>query len=140
MPLLRLLILLLLPLAAQAADNPIAARLDTLTAAYNAGDFVALAAIYAEDGVLLPPEEQPVSGRAAIATHFAAAANAGVGNMRYRPLEIRAHGPAAAVEIGETLVDFKGGTIRGRSLHVWVLLDGQWWLSRDIYHTIGLVP
>lgn len=137
MPRLLLLLALLLPVPALAQDNPIVARMNAFAAAYNARDAQAIAGFYAEDGALLPPQAAILSGRPAIAAHYAAAFNAGVGNLRFKVLEIRQHGPAAAVEIGETLVDAGGRTIRGRYLHVWISRDGQWWLSRDIYHVLA---
>ena len=39
---------------------------DKFVAAFNAGDFDAMAACYTEDGVLMPPNNPAVSGRAAI--------------------------------------------------------------------------
>jgi uncharacterized protein (TIGR02246 family) len=124
-------------LAAAAQDNPIVARMAAFAEAYNAGDGAAMAAFYTEDGAVLPPGGLALVGRAAIATHYQAAFDAGVANLRYEIVEIRGHGPASAVEIGETLVDAGGRTIRGRYLHVWVNTGETWALSRDIYHVLA---
>ena len=43
---------------------------DAYVAAESAGDAAAVAALYAEDGVLMPANEPAVSGRAAIETHL----------------------------------------------------------------------
>ena len=122
--------------AAAAQDNPIAARMQAFTQAYNEGDAAAIAGFYTVDGAVLPPQGRAVVGRAQIADHYARAFAAGVGNLRYQIVEIRAHGRESAVEIAETLVDVGGRTLRGRSLHVWVLQGGQWWLSSLSRHRL----
>ena len=128
--------LLALPAAAQ--DNPIVQRLQAFTAAYNAGDAAAIATFYTEDAALLPPQSAAVLGRDAITKHYADAFQGGVTDLRLDIKEIRAHGPSSAVEIGETAVAFNGQTVLGRYLHVWVLQDGAWLLSRDIYHVLDV--
>lgn len=132
-----LLTCLLFALPGFAQDNPIVARMQALTSAYNAQDAAAVAAIYAEDGALFAPGMGNLVGRDAIAGLYASAFGAGVGNLRFKVLEIRQHGPNTAVEIGETLIDAPGGTAHARYLHVWLLVDGTWMLSRDIYNVIS---
>ncbi len=133
-----LLILCLLALPATAQDNPIIQRLQSFIAAYNAGDAPAIATFYTEDAAVLPPRAAAVVGREAITKHYADAFQGGVGNLRLDVKEIRGHSPSSAVEIGETAVEFNGQTILGRYLHVWVLQDGTWLLSRDIYHVLDV--
>ena len=123
---------------ATAQDNPIASRMRAFVEAYNAGDEKAVAGFYTEDGVLLPPHAAALVGREAIGNHYASAFAAGVNNLRIDIKEIRGHGPARAVEIGETAVELNGQTIQGRYLHVWTLAGGQWFLSRDMYHVLAV--
>lgn len=121
-----------------AQDNPIVARMQAFADAYNAGDAAAIGGFYTEDGALLPPGGAIVSGREAIAAHYARAFGQGVSNLRFRVLEIRQAGPQTAVEIGETRVTGGDSEIDGRYVHVWVLQDEGWMLSRDMYHVIGI--
>jgi uncharacterized protein (TIGR02246 family) len=123
---------------AAAQDNPIVGRMQAFAAAYNAGDAQAIGTFYTEDGALLPPGGAILSGRPAIAGHYASAFKQGASNLRFRVLEIRQAGPETAVEIGETRVSAGKNEIDGRYLHVWVLQDGAWMLSRDIYHVVGV--
>lgn len=59
------------PLPARSTDQMDAeALVERYLAAYNAQDPVALAALYAEDGLVLPPEGVPVRGRNAIQTYW----------------------------------------------------------------------
>lgn len=124
--------------SAIAQDNPIVARMQEFAAAYNAGDAEAIGGFYTEDAALLPPGSAIVSGRAAIVGHYASAFSQGVTNLRFRVLEIRQAGPQTAVEIGETRVAAGDREIDGRYMHIWVLQDGAWMLSRDMYHIIGV--
>ncbi len=129
--------LLTAPVFAQ--DNPIVQRMSAFTTAYNAGDAAAVAAIYAEDSALLPPRQGAALGREAIGAIYAGAFAAGVSNLRVKTLEIRQHGDKTVVEIGETSITVGGRDIRSRYVHVWVLEDEVWMLSRDIYNVIGAV-
>lgn len=134
-PFLALSFPLLLALPLHVQDNPIVQRINAFIAAYNAG---AVAEFYTEDGALLPPRANPVVGREAIAAHDATAFAQVVGNLRYTIPEIRGHGDAAAVEIGETRIKAGQQAIRGRSLHVWVRTQAGRMLSRDIYHVLSV--
>lgn len=136
---LALIVMVAMTLPGKAQDNPIVSRMKAFTEAFNAGDAEVIAGIYAEDGALLVPQGGIVVGREAMAKHYAAAFGSGVGNLQYRVLEIRKAGPATAVEIGETRIVVNGQTVANRSMHVWVFSDGEWFLSRDMYHVLGTV-
>lgn len=126
-----------LPAPLQAQENPIVARADAFVTAFNAGDASAVAEFYAEDSAIFPPQSGNIVGREAIAAHYARAFRSGVEGLEMTILEIRAHGAAAAVEIGETMVSLGEQRIHGRYLHVWTREgEGSWLLSRDIYNVI----
>ncbi|MBB97063.1 MAG: hypothetical protein CML68_21005 [Rhodobacteraceae bacterium] len=136
--LLTTLCLLLAALPATAQDNPIVAQLTAFAEAYNAGNAQAIVTFYTDDAALLPQQSHALIGHEAIGGHYAAAFASGAGNLRLDVQEIRQHGPSAAVEIGETLIDIDDTTIRGRYLHVWTLTDDGWLLSRDMYHVLAV--
>ena len=120
-------------------DNPIIQRMALFMQAYNVKNAGAIAQFYTEDGVVLPPQAAPVVGREQIAAHYAQAFDSGVEGMTYQVIEIRQVGPDAAVEIGEGKVQAGGQTIASRSMHLWVRLDDEtWYLSRDMYHLVGV--
>lgn len=135
---LALLIILAVSGLAWAQDNPIVSRMAAFTEAYNAGDAAAIAGFYTAEGAVLPPQGRAVVGHDGIQAHYARAFSGGAGGLEYRIVEIRQHGPAAAVEIGETRVKVGEQTILGRSMHVWVMSEGAWYLSRDMYHVLGV--
>lgn len=134
-----ILIALALVVPASAQDNPIVKRMEQFRAAYNAGDAQSVSSFYTEKGVLLPPRSKALVGRKPIAAHYAKAFQQGVGNLRFRVLEIKQVSPEAAIEIGETQVIAGAQTIHGRYLHVWAKVDGTWSISRDMYHVLGAI-
>jgi len=138
-PLALLLVLFLLPLNATAQsnpqDNPIVQRTQSFVQAYNAGDAEAVAAFYTEDAALLAPQTPAVMGREEITAFFAKAFAQGASNLRLNFLEIRI-GEDSALEIGETLVSMGEQEIHGRFMHIWALVDGEWYLRRDMFHVL----
>ena len=127
-------LLLALPVLAQ--DAEVRARMAAFATAYNAGDATTVGAFYTDRAALLPPGQQIVVGRAAIAAHFGAAFGAGVKNLRYELKEVQAIGPTVLV-IGETLVDAGAATVHGRFWQIWVNDGGTWRMHRDMYHVVG---
>jgi uncharacterized protein (TIGR02246 family) len=107
--------------------------------AYNAGDGAAMAAFYAEDAVLLPPNAPPVSGRAAIGEFLAAdSANTRAAGLKFK---LPGDGPAQvsgdlAYESGSAhVVDASGATVAtGKYIGVFNRIDGKWLLVRDTWN------
>ena len=132
-----LLTCLALTLPALAQDNPIIARMTEFTAAYNAGDAAAIAAIYSPDGVILPPGQPAIQGREAIAAHYAQAFAAGAGDLQFRVIEIIAY-EARAVEFGETIVTLGDQRILGRYMHYWEAIGDEILLARDMYQVLSV--
>jgi len=125
----------LLATAATAQDNPIVARMAQFVAAYNAQDAAAIAQFYSPDAVLLPPQQNAIQGREAIAAHYDRAFKGGAGGLQYRTLDIRAT-DTMAVEVGEWVIKAGNQSISGRSMHVWQVIDGQLLRTRDMYHLL----
>jgi uncharacterized protein (TIGR02246 family) len=139
-PFALLLILILFPLSAAAQsnpqDNPIVQRAQSFVKAYNAGDAAAIGAFYTEDAALFPPRTPAVVGREAISAFFARAFEGGAGNLRLNFTEIRQLGPEFVIEIGETMVTVGEQEVHGRYLHIWALVNGEWFLRRDMFHIL----
>jgi uncharacterized protein (TIGR02246 family) len=129
------LALFLLASAAAAQENPIIARMTQFVEAYNAQDVTAVAGFYSPDAVLLPPGQASVRGREAIAAHYAEAFAAGARDLQFQTFDIRAS-EDMAVEIGETVVMVGTQRIVGRYMHLWQVVEGQMFLTRDMYHVL----
>ena len=138
MRILSLLILVFLPFSAWAQDNPILQRMSAFVQAYNAQDVATIASFYSSDAVLLPPKEKALVGRDAIAAHYARAFAAGAKGLQSKTFDIRPINSAAAVEVGETVVNVGAQRVVGRYMHIWQIEDGQLLLTRDMYHLLKI--
>lgn len=105
--------------------------------AFNAGDAEAVAAMYTEDAVILPPGSDAVEGRAAIqeamATELAAMGDA---VMTFETNEVQAaHGHA--LEVGGYTVEGADGAHldHGKFIAVWKNTDDGWKMTRDIWNS-----
>lgn len=121
-----------------AQSNPIVIAMNTFRDAYNAGDVEALLDLYLEDAVMLMPQSNVRIGHDAIAEQYQQAFENGVGNLRLNMREVKQIGPEAALEVSETLIDAPGRTVHGRHMHIWIRSDGEWKLSRDMYHVLAV--
>lgn len=133
------LILLTIPAAsaAQEAKTAIEKGSKAWEDAYNGGDASDLAALYAKDTVLLPPDSDPVEGRQAIEGFWRRfiSENRGV-SANFSIREILVMGDMA-VEVGTYVStgpddELVGG---GKYLLVWKKMDTGWKISYDIFNS-----
>ncbi len=143
------LLLLLLPTVAAgcqcgkgftAADKAaIRARGEAWTAAANARDHAAVAAIYTEDAALLPPNFAAVRGREGVREFMAGLPP--FSEMKLVPVEIAGSGAMAyvwgdysmTIRVSEGAPPFKD---RGKYIEVWTRgKDGTWSIHRDIFNS-----
>ena len=101
-----------------------------------AGDWDALAALYTEEAVVMPPNQELVIGRSAIRNLFSALT---VSDFQLEPIEIGGRGDVAfargtyswTVRVGEG----EPVTDHGKLLTIWrEQADGTWLLSQDIWN------
>lgn len=107
-----------------------------LMTAFRAGDAATVAACYTIDCLMLPPDNEPITGRAGVQTYWQGMLNLGVTAMTMETSELTEHGPSA-VEIGHYTTAIGAGQVvdRGKYLVVWQRGDGAWQLSRDIWNS-----
>jgi ketosteroid isomerase-like protein len=67
--------------------------------AFNAKDAKAVAAFYADDAVLMPPNVQLVKGRVAIQTYFEGLFKQGLTDLRLSPIELRSGHKGESYEV-----------------------------------------
>ncbi len=121
-------------------DNPpVPTSSEKFTAAFNSGDAASLAALYTEDGMLLPPNAKPINGRQNIQNFWQGAFDAGLTGIAIEIVESGARGDTA-YEIGTYSLKAPGEndtlvTVFGKYVVVWQYdTDGQWRLHRDIWN------
>ena len=103
--------------------------------AFNRGDVAAFARVYTEDARILPPDMEPVDGRAAIEAFWAGATQQlGIHDLRLTSDEVEVLG-ATAYEQGRFAFGTSQGPARGKYIVVWRREpDGEWRWHRDIWN------
>ena len=105
-------------------------------AAFKAGDAEVLASLYTQDGMLLPPNSDFVSGTAAIQAVWQAVMDAGVAEAKLTVEEAQGLDDTAW-EVGRyALYDSAGASIdEGKYIVVWKRTEAGWRLHRDIWNS-----
>ena len=103
----------------------------------NARDFNGVAALYAEDAIVLPPNEPTVEGRAAIQTWLEALPP--ISNVQLQTLEIAGRGDLAYSRgtYSETITP--AGAVPVEDRGKWLTIyskqaDGSWKIVRDVFN------
>jgi uncharacterized protein (TIGR02246 family) len=110
---------------------------DKFAQAFNAGDATAVAALYTDDAVILPPGAEMMKGRSAIQAFWKGAAEQ-LGNGKLTTVDVKPLGSEAAQEIGTFTFRTKGTQpqeIAGKYVVVWEKVGGEWKLATDIWNT-----
>lgn len=108
---------------------------------YTANDAAGIAALYTEDAQLLPPDQEIVSGRAAIQEFFARTNPPGSAAIEIATVEARVLGDYAHRQ-GSFLLKSPGGeaVVAGKFLELWKKVDGQWRIHRDMWSANAPAP
>jgi uncharacterized protein (TIGR02246 family) len=111
------------------------------TAAFNRGDAAGVAAFYTEQGQLLPPNADFMSGREAIQAFWQGALDMGIAAAQLETLEVEDHGDTA-IEVGTYTLHAQDGTEldAGKFIVVWKRVGGEWSLHRDIFNSSKPAP
>jgi uncharacterized protein (TIGR02246 family) len=125
--------------------DPLRARLEKMgkdfADAYNRGDDKAVAAFYAEDAVVMPPDSDFVKGRPAIEAAWKGAHEAGMKNMRLEVVDVESDG-TYIIETGKATADIQpaGQATATPETYKYVVVwkkqkDGSWKIIRDIWNS-----
>lgn len=126
------------PAVAQSAKASIEAASVAFEEAYNSGDAAALAALYTEDAMLLPPDVVRMDGRQAVQNFLQGAMDSGpLEDLRLETLEVEDSGDLAS-EVGKFTVLGRDGAPAGTGKYIVVWKkgsDGTWRLHRHIWNS-----
>jgi uncharacterized protein (TIGR02246 family) len=132
-----ILVLFSLVQPAAAQDKALIQKLDDeFAAAFNKGDYAAVAAMYAEDATLLPPGAPMMKGRQAI-QGFWTKAGEGVTDAKLIAVDVTPLGGNAAREIGTFSLKTKGANpqeLSGKFVVIWQKVGNDWKLATDIWN------
>ena len=117
-------------------QDAIAAADESLVNAFARRDAAGIAALYTEDGQILPSNSDPICGKKAIEGFWGAVLNMGIAAVELRTTESEDCGDAA-VEVGSYGMQGADGQAldRGKYMVMWKREAGQWRLHRDIFNT-----
>ena len=124
--------------AAGAQDKATIEQLnEKFAAAFNKGDAAAVAAMYTEDAVVLPPGADMVRGRENIRAFWAKTAEQ-IQDIKLTTVDVKPLGPDAAREIGTFSLKTKGPQpqeVSGKYVVVWQKAGNDWKLATDIWNS-----
>jgi uncharacterized protein (TIGR02246 family) len=106
------------------------------SAAIARGDAAAVAAVYTSAAQVFPPNQDIVTGRAAIQQFYQGLIRAGVKGVPLTTREVEAQGDTA-YEVGTYRVTGDGNKVldSGKYVVVWKREDGKWKMHRDIWNS-----
>jgi uncharacterized protein (TIGR02246 family) len=127
-----------------ADEAAIKAGTDTWFEAYNAGDVETIVGLYAEDGVVMPPQVLAAYGHGAIRTFLAAdiiASKAAGLTQVGGPSTVAVSGDLAYHSGSFTVTDASGTAVdSGSYLEALRKTDGKWLIVRDIWNSDRPLP
>jgi uncharacterized protein (TIGR02246 family) len=114
---------------------------ERFVAAFNGGDAAAVAAFYTEQGQLLPPNAEPMTGKQAIQAFWQGAMDMGIASAQIELGEVEQHDDTA-IEVGTYMLHAQGGEEldAGKYIVIWKRVGGEWKLHRDIFNSSKPVP
>ena len=109
---------------------------DAFAAAFNKGDAAAVAAMYTEDAIAMPPGAPRAKGRKAIQAFWTQAATQ-LGDMKLKVIAVTPLGPGTAREIGTVGLLTKAQPpqpLLGKYVVIWRKVGPQWLAETDIWN------
>ena len=105
------------------------------------GDAASMAALYTENGQLLPPNSGFVTGQQEIQAFFQAFFDMGIKEAELETVEVEGHGDTAT-EVGQYTLYGEGSQVldEGKYIVIWKQVEGQWKLHRDILNSSRPAP
>lgn len=103
-------------------------------ASFAQGQIAQLAALYSEDGQLLPAYSATISGRAAIQAFWQGCFDMGIHRVQRTPLEVDCL-TNTAHEVGEYRFCNRHGRVLdiGKYVVIWKAQQGEWQIQHDIW-------
>jgi uncharacterized protein (TIGR02246 family) len=113
---------------------------DMFETTFGNGDAAGMAALYTENGTLLPTGTDLIQGRDAIRNFWQGVMDMGVKKAQLKTLEVEEQGDTA-IEMGNFILKGENNTAldQGKYIVVWKHQEGQWRLDKDIWNS-SLAP
>jgi ketosteroid isomerase-like protein len=122
---------------AESEDLQVAQALnDSLAAAFNGGDSVSIAHLYAEDAILMPPGAKMINGRDGVERYWRTASRS-IADTKLTALDVRSASDTEADEVGSFTAKTTGAhphSIVGKFVILWRKVEGEWKVAVDIWN------
>lgn len=117
-------------------DTTLQQRLDDVGSILTSGDADRTGNLYTQEGQLLPPESDFVTGRDAIADFWQGVVEAGIKTIDIEPREVEVY-QDTAMRVGlATLNNIDGETVdEVKFIEIWKQEDEEWRIHRDIWNS-----
>ena len=121
---------------AASIQKDIAAKVESFMATFSSGNAAGMAELYTEDGQLMPPNVDFVTGKPGIQEVWQSVMDMGVKEAKLEIVELEDHGDTA-IEIGKYTMFVEGWQVAdsGKYIVIWKKEAGQWKLHRDIWNS-----
>lgn len=103
---------------------------------FRSGDAAGMAALYTENGMVLPPNDSFIEGREHIQRFWQGVMDKGVKSVELRIREVEQLGDTA-YEVSRATLALENGQVIDQSKYVvvWKRQNGEWKLHRDIFNS-----
>ncbi len=117
-------------------NDDIVERNELFMATFARRDAAGLAALYTDEGQVLPPNGDFVTGHEQLEAFWGAVFGMGVAKLKMEIVELEAYGDTA-VEVSQYTMfgDAEQVLDKGKYIVVWKQEDDQWKLHRDIFNS-----
>jgi uncharacterized protein (TIGR02246 family) len=103
---------------------------------FNQGDAAGMAELYTEEGQVLPPNGDFLTGRPAIQALWQGVMDMGIKEVELEIVEVEGRDDTAFEVSTYKLLDENGQTLdHGKYIVIWKQEDGDWKLHRDIFNS-----
>ena len=118
------------------STDAIMAANDRFMDAFSNGDTEGVASLYTDEGQILPPGNDVITGKVGVQKFWQALVEMGIKSAKLETLELNEY-TDAAVEVGKYTLGGEDGQVldQGKYIVIWKQEDGQWKLHRDIFNT-----
>ena len=114
----------------------IAAGVENFMTIFKRRDAAGMAELYTENGQLMPPNSDFVTGKLGIQAVWQSVMDMGVKEAKLEIVELEDHG-GTAIEVGKYTMFGEGGQVAdsGKYIVIWKNEAGKWKLHRDIWNS-----
>ena len=103
---------------------------------FKSGDAAGMADLYTQEGQVLPPNNNFITGHQAIQAFWQSLMDMGIKEVQLEIVEVESYNDTAIEMSKFTLLDEQGQVLnKGKYIVIWKQIQGRWKLHRDIFNS-----